>query len=208
MHHPRKRSFSSIQGIMSIMLSMLSLDINTKKKKKSKKKSQQILVEIDITKIFNYNKISWHHNLIKEGKHKTLLWKNILFRRNLFFTLLMSWQFRVAESRQFCLMSKTSLPRDIKFNLKMITDYMCLKNFCNNRTHNDVYSWKRSHASNKWYNITLCVVCVFVTIFRCLVVAKSNIIKGVTRRDPACGSFLLRRWNFLFTEHIIKIFSI
>ena len=114
---------------------------------KSSKKSKQILAEIDVTKIVNYNKISWHHKLIKEGKHKTLLWKNILFRRNLFFTLLMSWQFRVAESRQFCLMSKTSLPRDIKFNLKMITDNMCQKYFCFHKTTEHIMTYRLKKIS-------------------------------------------------------------
>ena len=80
----------------------------------------------------------------------------------------------VAESRQFCLMSKTSFPRDIKFNLKMITDNMCQKYFCFHKTteHIMMYSLEKD-LTPLTRDIKLCVVCVFVTIFRCLVVAKS-----------------------------------
>ena len=145
-----------------------------------------------------------------------LLWKNILFRRNLVFTLLMSWQFRVAESRKFCLMSKTSLPRDIKFNLKMITDNMCQKYFCFHKTTEHIMMYRlEKDLTPLTSDITLCVVCVFVTIFRCLVVAKSithddlcSLLKDSPGGTRLTDNFLLRRWDVLFTEHIMKIFSI
>ena len=110
--------------------------------------------------------------------------ENILFRRNLFFTLLMSWQFRVAESRQFCLMSKTSLPRDIKFNLKMITDNMCPKCFCFHKTTEHIMMYRlEKDLTPLTSDITLCVVCVFVTIFRCLMVAN----RSRTPHDDLCS---------------------
>ena len=71
-------------------------------------------------------------------------------------------------------MSKTSLPRDIKFNLKMITDNMCQKYFCFHKTTEHIMMYRlEKDLTPLTSDITLCVVCVFVTIFRCLVVAKS-----------------------------------
>ena len=71
-------------------------------------------------------------------------------------------------------MNKTSLPRDIKFNLKMITDNMCPKYFRFHKTTEHIMMYRLEKISRLLTSdITLCVVCVFVTIFRCLMVAKS-----------------------------------
>ena len=97
----------------------------------------------------------------------------------------------------------------------MIADNMCPKDFCFHKTTEHIMMYRLEKISRLLTSdITLCVVCVFVTIFRCLMVANRSRTttcvhyKEFTRRDRAYGSFLLIRWDVLFAEHIKKIFLI
>ena len=58
----------------------------------------------------------------------------------------------------------------------MITDNMCPTSFCFHKTTEHIMMYRlEKDLTPLTSDITLCVVCVFVTIFRCLVVAKSII---------------------------------